>query len=203
MPISATDFTVNGFWTPQTHMLQAIKKWVEQSTLLPQSALSIDRNPELDSILLEKWPHLKITSASYPDYDVQDLREFQENSYDIVYSHQVLEHVPKPWRAGRELVRVLRPGGLGLHTSCAFNPRHGPPAFKDYYRFLPDGLAELFEDVQILVKGEWGNRQAILYNTAIDDGHGDLGGRRFHEAIGSQSDGLYPWHTWVFFQKNA
>jgi len=194
-------FTDNGFWTPQTRMLQKIREKVQGLQAHPKLALSIDNNPTIDAICLEKWPDLAVTRVCYPENDVQDLSQIPSDSFDIAYSHQVLEHVPKPWLAGKELIRVLKPGGIGIHTSCAFNPRHGQPAFKDYYRFLPDGLAALFEGVEIITKDEWGNRQAILYNVAIDDGHGDLGGRRFSKALGEQSDGLYPWHTWIIFRK--
>ena len=126
---------------------------------------------------------------------------FSDNFFDLVYSHQVLEHVPKPWIAAIEMVRVLKVGGIGIHTSCAFNPRHGLPEFNDYYRFLPDGLAELFDGVKVIVKSGWGNRQALLYNLAIDDGYGALGGRRFNKFVGQQNDEQYPWHTWIIFVK--
>ena len=104
--------------------------------------------------------------------------------------------------AGQELVRVLKPGGIGLHTTCAFNPMHGPPIFNDYYRFLPDGLAELFPGVAILVKAGWGNREALAHNLIMNDGNGALGGRRFHPLIGARNEALYPWHTWVIFRKD-
>lgn len=196
-----TDFTDAGYWTPQTAMLQAIQAWVMASSDRPSKALSIDRNPTLDQILLSKWPALSIQSAAFPQHDVQNLSEFPTSAFDLVYSHQVIEHVAKPWLAGRELVRVLSRGGIGLHTTCAFNPRHGPPHFNDYYRFLPDGLAELFDDVDVLVKAGWGNRQALLYNLAIDDGHGALGGRRFHPAVAKENDENLPWVTWIIFRK--
>ncbi len=64
-----------------------------------------------------------------------------------------------------------------------------------------DGLAELFEGVNVLVKGGWGNKEALVYNLAIDDGHGLLGGRRFHKVVGMKNDDLYPWHVWIIFQK--
>lgn len=198
----STDFTDNGLWTPQTAMLLAIRAAIRSASgFTPKVALSIDENPTLDQILMEKWPDLAVSRASYPKIDCQRLTSFTDNSFDIVYSHQVLEHVPKPWLAGKELVRVLKRGGMGLHTTCAYNPRHGPPAFNDYYRFLPDGLAELFDDIQVLVKAGWGNRDAILYNLAIDDGHGSLGGRRFHPAVGQRNEELHPWVTWIIFAK--
>jgi SAM-dependent methyltransferase len=195
-------FTDHGFWTPQTFMLRSIRDWVLQvQGGAPASALSIDDNPTLDRILLERWPALTITRAVYPAMDCQRLGHIGDDMFDIVYSHQVIEHVPKPWLAGRELVRVLKRGGLGIHTTCAFNPRHGPPAFNDYYRFLPDGLGELFDGVEVLVKAGWGNREALIYNLAIDDGHGDLGGRRFHPDVGRRNDELYPWVKWIVFRK--
>lgn len=203
MMTQATDgpFTDGQFWTPQTVMMRAVQQWVLQSRDSPQSALSIDHNPDLDAMARVRWPDIRIQEARYPKYDAQRLTAFADGQFDLVYSHQVLEHIPKPWLAGAELVRVLKSGGIGIHTTCAYNPRHGLPAFNDYYRFLPDGLAELFDGVEVLVKAGWGNRQALLYNLAIDDGHGGLGGRRFHPKLAEQNDPNHPWVTWIIFRK--
>jgi len=194
-------FTDGQFWTPQTVMMRAVQQWILQSRDSPQCALSIDHNPDLDAMARARWPDLRIQEARYPKHDAQRLIAFADGQFDLVYSHQVLEHIPKPWLAGAELVRVLKPGGIGIHTTCAYNPRHGLPAFNDYYRFLPDGLAELFDRVEVLVKAGWGNRQALLYNLAIDDGHGGLGGRRFHAKLAEQNDPNHPWVTWIIFRK--
>jgi SAM-dependent methyltransferase len=203
MMTQATDgpFTDGQFWTPQTVMMRAVQQWVLQSRDSPQCALSIDHNPDLDAMARVRWPDIRIQEARYPKHDAQRLTAFADGQFDLVYSHQVLEHIPKPWLAGAELVRVLKPGGIGIHTTCAYNPRHGLPAFNDYYRFLPDGLAELFDGVEVLVKAGWGNRQALLYNLALDDGHGGLGGRRFHPKVAEQNDPNHPWVTWIIFRK--
>ena len=42
---------------------------------------------------------------------------FRDNSVDVCYSSNVLEHVPDPWRMAEEMVRVTRPGGL-VFLSC-------------------------------------------------------------------------------------
>lgn len=182
-------------------MLRKILQWVMKAPHDCREILSIDRNPTLEPIILARWPEAAINYAIYPEIDACDLKGYSDNSFDLVFSHQILEHIPKPWIASKEMTRVLKPGGLGIHTTCAFNPRHGAPAFGDFFRFLKDGLATLFDNVQILSLDEWGNREAILYNVGIDDGHGPLGGRRFHELLGSRNDGLYPWHTWIIFEK--
>ena len=39
---------------------------------------------------------------------------FADDSVDICYSSNVLEHVPDPWRMAAEMVRVTRPGGVAF-----------------------------------------------------------------------------------------
>lgn len=192
--------TDKGRWTPQTQMLRSIQAWIGASPHQPRRALSIDVNESLDQMVLARWPGVEIVRATYPQVDCQHL-PMADASFDLVYSNQVLEHIPRPWLAAAEIVRVLRSGGIGIHTTCTFNPRHGPPHFEDYYRFLKAGLAELFDGVRILQLDEWGNAEAIRHNVSVDDGHGVLGGRRFDASIGSRSDGLYPWVVWIIFEK--
>lgn len=47
--------------------------------------------------------------------DVQAL-SFSDGTFDIVLSSEVLEHVPDPYRAHREIHRVLKPGGRHIFT---------------------------------------------------------------------------------------
>lgn len=49
--------------------------------------------------------HEDLTALSFPD-----------NSFDIVLSSDVLEHIPDPYQAHREVWRVLRPGGRHIFT---------------------------------------------------------------------------------------
>jgi SAM-dependent methyltransferase len=39
---------------------------------------------------------------------------FADESVDICLSSNVAEHVPEPWRLGREMLRVTKPGGLAV-----------------------------------------------------------------------------------------
>lgn len=41
---------------------------------------------------------------------------FRSGAFDVVYSSNVAEHVPRPWTMGDEMVRVCRPGGLIFYS---------------------------------------------------------------------------------------
>lgn len=42
---------------------------------------------------------------------------FQDNTFDVVISSEVIEHVPDPFKAIQELFRVLKPGGTMILTT--------------------------------------------------------------------------------------
>ncbi|WP_430229759.1 class I SAM-dependent methyltransferase [Paraburkholderia tropica] len=47
--------------------------------------------------------------------DLQDL-SFSDSSFDLVLSSDVLEHMPRPYDAHREIFRTLKPGGRHIFT---------------------------------------------------------------------------------------
>jgi SAM-dependent methyltransferase len=63
-------------------------------------------------------------------------------SFDVVLCLQVLEHVPDPAAAVRELRRVLRPGGRVLASTHGVYPFHPNP--DDLWRWTHTGLERLF-----------------------------------------------------------
>ncbi len=102
----------------------------------------------------------KITEISYPEIDMQNL-PYKDNAFDFVISDQVIEHLENPQKAINESYRVLKTGGIAIHTTCFINYIHCFP--KDFWRFSPDTLKYLCRDFsEILLLGNWGNRFAIL-----------------------------------------
>jgi SAM-dependent methyltransferase len=79
-----------------------------------------------------------------------------DQSFDTVVSTEVLEHVPDPLRALREMRRVLKPDGHLILSAPMFWPRHEVPY--DYFRYPYDGFLYLlkesgFEVVRLFNRG--------------------------------------------------
>jgi len=68
---------------------------------------------------------------------------FPDCSFDTVVSTEVLEHVPDPHRAVREMQRVLRPGRYLILSTPMYWPRHEVPY--DFFRYPYDGLLYLLK----------------------------------------------------------
>ena len=81
-----------------------------------------------------------------------------DNSYDIVLSTNVLEHVRMPWVMVKEQVRVCRSGGLVINIVPANWPYHEDPI--DCWRIFPDGMLALLKYAGLNLvecRGLWGD----------------------------------------------
>lgn len=85
-----------------------------------------------------------LSDRSKPDVICSALQvPFADNSFDTVVSTEVLEHVPEPLRALREIQRVLKPGGYLVLSAPMYWPRHEVPY--DFFRYPYDGLLYLLK----------------------------------------------------------
>ena len=115
---------------------------------------------------LAKVLNIKATdsvSANYPEYNILNL-DFPDASFDFVVSDQVLEHVEgDPFQAVNECYRVLRPGGIAVHTSSLLIPIHKQKGMGDFWRFTPDAFSLLHRNwSEIINVGSWGSRKAFF-----------------------------------------
>lgn len=79
---------------------------------------------------------------------------YDDNTFTLVLSQAVVEHVPVPQAYIDEVVRVLRPGGL-LYVEAAFmQPIHMAP--DHYFNVTPYGLAHLCRDLDIIEETVFG-----------------------------------------------
>lgn len=65
---------------------------------------------------------------------------FQDASFDLVFSRQVLEHVRHPDQLLSEVARVLKPGGLFVGTVSYLEPYHS----RSIFNFTPYGIMRVF-----------------------------------------------------------
>jgi SAM-dependent methyltransferase len=114
-------------------------------------SLALDNYPDLrvtslDLRLNPLWPRLRrekgASTFRFVTGDATRL-PFARDTFDAVLCLEILEHVDQPARLGREVMRVLRPGGLCMITTparfphlFARDPHFGIPGLL----FLPDGL---------------------------------------------------------------
>jgi SAM-dependent methyltransferase len=143
-----------------------------------------------------------IIETSYPDVDMQNL-PFDDDTFDFVISDQVIEHLQSPQKAINESYRVLKKGGIAIHTTCFMNYIHAFPI--DFWRFSPDALRYLCSDFSDILQCEgFGNRILHLLcfindrfrsmnvpNTKLSILH----------LIATRNETRYPIVTWVVAKK--
>lgn len=81
----------------------------------------------------------------YPSTDVLAVNHrlpFVDGAFAAVLSLHVLEHVPDPFAAARELLRVVKPGGTVFAATPMIVPEHGFP--HHYFNPTREGLVQLF-----------------------------------------------------------
>lgn len=144
----------------------------------------------------------EVIETRYPAVDMQAL-PFADASFDAVISDQVIEHLENPIRAVDESFRVLKPGGLAIHTTCFINYHHPSP--KDYWRFSPDALRFLCRDFSDVLQCEgWGNRLAFLWCFLGDRFRAmEIPRNRWsiRNGLATWNEGRYAISTWIIPRK--
>lgn len=124
-----------------------------------QSFTAVDKIKPVIDELQHKYPQGRFLSMNIPP-----LSGLNDNSYDSIFSFQVIEHIENDFLYLREIHRVLKPGGVALITtpnrkmSLSRNPWH----IREY---LPKELetlaAKIFPKVEM--KGITGNEKVMAY----------------------------------------
>jgi SAM-dependent methyltransferase len=137
---------------------ESANEWGDDSELAKliqtnDSVLNIGAGYRLDKRRYFSLPHVINTEVfNYPTTDIVcdgDNLPFEDNSFDLVLSLAVLEHVKNPWVHAKEMLRVLKPGGI-LYADVPFlQPYHGYPYH--FYNMTTAGVRNLFEgDIDII-----------------------------------------------------
>ena len=133
---------------------------------------SYDVNGTFKPIFTKKdWTYTGADLISGPNVDIvlkdeYNWNEILDNSYDVVISGSVLEHIEFPWLTICEIKRVLKINGLTCNIAPSNGFEHRYP--KDCYRYYPDGftaLAKWAKLTPIQVYTDWNT------HTSLDGGH--------------------------------
>jgi SAM-dependent methyltransferase len=122
---------------------------------------------------------LDVTSDTGPDYvGTAESTGLESDSFELVLCTQVLEHVDDPWAAGREIARILAPGGSLVVTVPHVWFFHPHP--HDHWRYTQEGIVRLLETCglePVRLLGEGGSVLALcqIVNFLVYGVTGSLG----------------------------
>ena len=88
--------------------------------------------------------------------DLQDMYMIKDDTYDTILCFEVLEHLPNPFKAVREIRRIIKNNGMLILSVPHLSRLHDVP--HDYFRYTKFGLKALleengFEIVEIKTRG--------------------------------------------------
>lgn len=76
---------------------------------------------------------------------------FKDETFSLVVSQAVFEHLPNPFQAANEILRVLRPGGMVLIDTAFMTPFHADP--DHYFNMTIEGLRAIMNGYEIIEIG--------------------------------------------------
>jgi SAM-dependent methyltransferase len=98
-------------------------------------------------------------------------------TYDVVLSGQVIEHVRKPWVWIKEVARVCKPGGLVITINPVSWPYHEAPI--DCWRAFPEGMRALYDEATLEVRlSVWGSLEQAGLRRYVPGASAEAYGRR-------------------------
>ncbi|MFQ5659343.1 MAG: methyltransferase domain-containing protein [Gammaproteobacteria bacterium] len=115
-----------------------------------------------------KWMSFKeYKGVDFPDFDICE--SALGETFDLIIAEQVFEHLLWPYRAGRNVYKMLNPGGSFLITTPFLMRVHNRPV--DCSRWTETGikyfLAECGFDIRHVRTGSWGNRACVRANFSV------------------------------------
>jgi len=147
------------------HWARVVMSQRTQGLVAPLDAANMDALELSGSYWQSRRPWRSFQTISYPSFDVC-FDAIYDRQFDIIFAEQVFEHLLYPYRAARNVHRMLRPGGYFLLTLPFLLKIHDVP--NDCSRWTPQGLPYFLEECgferSCVTVDSWGNRACIIAN---------------------------------------
>ncbi|WP_455835830.1 methyltransferase domain-containing protein [Pseudarthrobacter siccitolerans] len=96
----------------------------------PGKVIGLDRSPDIiaqaEALAVER----EVANVEFVAGNIYDL-PFEDESFDVVHAHQVLQHLTDPVEALREMRRVAKPGGIVAVRDADFHGMSWYPAIPE------------------------------------------------------------------------
>ena len=134
------------------------------------------------------------TNLAYPEFDI--CSQTLERQFDVIIADQVFEHLKWPYRAGRNVLAMLKPGRFFIVTTPFLIRVHRVPI--DCSRWTEEGLSYLLQEcgfpASAIETGSWGNRACAEANfRTLGKAAGPF------RSLANEPD--FPVTVWAFAQK--
>lgn len=114
----------------------------------PHDGIILDYGGGSRQIPDHRYVNLDYAALSAPDIVGDGLNlPFRDNSIDVVFTSGVMEHLTDPLRGGREIARVLKPGGFVLADVAFMQPVHSEG--QHFFNATIWGIQEIFKDLEL------------------------------------------------------
>jgi len=135
-------------------------------------------------------------TTAYPEFDICE--NTLGDGFDLIIAEQVFEHLPWPYRASKNIYKMLNPNGFCFVSTPFLVKVH--PCPEDYSRWTEAGLRHLFAEAGFefdgMLTGSWGNRQCVKGNW-----NRWMPYNRHIHSLRNEPD--YPVVVWILAQKGA
>lgn len=133
----------------------------------PEGFLNLIKDVPLDGIILDcggglrqlddnRYINFEYTKHEHPDvFGDGHFLPFRDNSFDLVLSQAVMEHMYQPFKGAEEIYRITKKNGILWAEMPFMQPLHAVPYH--YFNATVWGIEELFKRFDKLDSGWFGN----------------------------------------------
>jgi SAM-dependent methyltransferase len=146
-------------------------------------------------------------SLQYPQFNICDPADswseenmrLAQGSADVILAEQVWEHLRYPYRAGKNVFSMLRPGGRFLLTTPFLVRIHGIESYSDCTRWTTEGMACFLEecgfDPAQIQTFAWGNKECAASHVQNEMWF------EYQKGMNLENDPIYPCVVWAVATK--